>query len=68
MGFTLTVFKKLPIIPYQRPPCLVKIHTKLPVLKDHFQIMDSVIKGCPMSATVKCITTLAHAKTNSQQQ
>ena len=40
MGFTfiLTCVERPPVIPSQRPPCLVKSNTKLPVLKDHFHI------------------------------
>ena len=40
VGFTfiLTCVERPPVIPSQRPPCLVKSNTKLPVLKDHFHI------------------------------
>ena len=51
MGFTfiLTCVERPPVIPSQRPPCLVKSNTKLPVLKDHFHI-GRLLKGFHISA------------------
>ena len=65
MGFTfiLTCVERPPVIPSQRPPCLVKSNTKLPVLKDHFHIWTVAKRFSQKKRIIQLILILHHNPT-----